>query len=57
LLSVPERPLGERYLDGSGNLYHLSDGRIIAADSPLYDPEVVTSDPASVFSDWPEDGS
>jgi len=56
-LSVPERPLGERYHDGGGNLYHLPDGRIVAADSALYDPEVVTGDPSSMFDDWPEDGS
>ncbi|WP_436934687.1 sulfatase-like hydrolase/transferase [Halovenus marina] len=54
-LSLPARPLGERAHDGSGNLYHLPDGRIVAADSPLYDPHVLTADPRSVFSDWPDE--
>lgn len=46
---IPWQPLG-----GSGNMYHLPDGRIVAADSPLYNPDVVTENPSDVFSDWPE---
>jgi choline-sulfatase len=56
-LSVPKRPLGEQSVDSSGNLYHLPDGRIVVADSPLYNPHVLTADPETVFSDWPDQSS
>lgn len=35
------------------NLYHLPDGRIVDAETPLYDPTVVVSDPSKTFGDWP----
>lgn len=37
-----------------GNCYLTPDRRIIAADTPLYDPVVLTSDPAQTFLDTPE---
>ena len=38
----------------SGNLYLFPDGRLINVDDPLiYDPTVLTDDPAAVFNDWP----
>lgn len=37
----------------SGNAYHLPDGRIVDADTPLYDPDVLVEDPASAFPDFP----
>ena len=38
---------------GSGNLYHWSDGRLIDADPPLYQPDVVIENPADQISDYP----
>jgi choline-sulfatase len=39
----------------TGNLYLFPDGRLVNADDPmLYEPTVLTDDPASAFSDWPE---
>ena len=32
----------------SGNMYHLPDGRVVDADTPLYDPSVV-GDPEDLF--------
>ena len=38
----------------SGNLYLFPDGRLVDVDDPLlYEPTVLTRDPASVFEDWP----
>jgi len=37
----------------SGNAYLLPDGRVVDADTPVYDPRVVTADPAELFGDWP----
>jgi choline-sulfatase len=45
-LSIPE---------GSGNIYHMPDGRLVDADSPLYSPDLLTRAPANAFDDWPED--
>jgi len=39
---------------GSGNSYLMSDGRLVNADDPLYDPTILTRKPASVFDDFPE---
>jgi len=39
---------------GSGNCYHLPDGRIVDADTPIYDPEVLIEEPESVYADWPD---
>lgn len=38
---------------GSGNMYHLPDDRIVVADSPVYNPDIVTDDPAGEYPDWP----
>jgi choline-sulfatase len=38
---------------GAGNLYHWVDGRIINAETPLYDPDVVIEHPADEISDYP----
>jgi choline-sulfatase len=37
-----------------GNLYLLPDGRLVAADSPLYEPVVIAEKPGELFADWPE---
>jgi choline-sulfatase len=40
----------------SGNLYLFPDGRLVNVDDPmLYEPMVLTDDPAAAFSDWPGD--
>ena len=52
-VSVPE----EHRLDGplgSGNCYRLPDGRIVDADTPLYDPTVLVEHPEDTFADWPD---
>jgi choline-sulfatase len=49
-LSIPKYS-GE---DRRPNLYHMPDGRLVGADTPLYKPDLYTDDPAAVFSDWPE---
>jgi choline-sulfatase len=36
-----------------GNLYLMSDNRLVAADTPLYDPVTLTDRPQDVFADWP----
>ena len=54
-ISVPE----EHRLDGplgSGNCYRLPDGRIVDADTPLYDPTVLVEHPKDTFADWPDAG-
>lgn len=38
---------------GTGNTYYLPDGRIVDADSILYQPHVLVEDPAVVFEDHP----
>ncbi len=39
----------------SGNVYLFPDGRLINADDAmLYEPTILTDDPASVFADWHE---
>jgi choline-sulfatase len=38
-----------------GNQYLMPDGRLIEADDTLYDPMVLSDNPAGLFSDWPED--
>ena len=35
------------------NLYHLPDGRIVDAETPLYDPTVVIEDPSETFGNDP----
>jgi choline-sulfatase len=52
-----ERLREEHVLDAetpsaSGNCYMLSDGTVVDADTPLYDPDVVVDDPASTFDDY-----
>jgi len=37
----------------SGNCYTMPDGTVVDADTPLYDPTVVTDDPGSTFDDYP----
>lgn len=37
----------------SGNLYLMSDQRLVAAETPLYDPVTLTDKPQDVFADWP----
>jgi choline-sulfatase len=54
-----DRELGEAFeLDietpsPSGNCYTMADGTVVDADTPLYDPTVVTDDPESAFDDYP----
>lgn len=36
-----------------GNCYLMPDRRLVAADTPLYDPVVLTDQPETVFADWP----
>ncbi len=38
---------------GTGNTYYLPDGRIVDADSVLYQPHVLVEDPGVVFEDHP----
>jgi len=38
---------------GTGNAYHLPDGRIIDADAVLYHPHVLTDRPETAFDDYP----
>ena len=35
------------------NAYHMPDGRLVWAESPLYAPQLLVDDPASAFADWP----
>lgn len=37
----------------SGNCYLTTDGTVVDADEPLYDPNVVIADPAATFDDYP----
>jgi choline-sulfatase len=39
--------------DGTGNAYHLPDGRVVDADTPLYRPHIITEDADAAFSDFP----
>jgi choline-sulfatase len=54
-----ERAFEERALDvpesTSGNAFMLPDGRVVDADTPLYEPDVLTDDPGETFADWPGD--
>jgi choline-sulfatase len=36
----------------SGNCYLMPDGRVVDADEPLYDPTVVTAEPAMTYDDY-----
>jgi hypothetical protein len=38
----------------NGNLYLMPDQRLLAANTPLYDPVVLTDTPQTFFADWPE---
>ncbi len=38
----------------NGNLYLMPDQRLVAADTPLYDPVTLTNKPQEVFADWPD---
>jgi len=40
-----------------GNQYLLPDGRLVEAETTLYQPDVVTDDPGSSFVDWPDQSS
>lgn len=37
----------------AGNHYHLPNGKVVYAESPLYQPQVETDDPARHYSDFP----
>lgn len=39
----------------SGNAYLLADGRVVDADTPLYDPSVMLDDPKNKIVDFPND--
>lgn len=39
---------------GGPNQYHLPDGRVIDADTPLYQPHVITERPDIAFDDYPD---
>jgi len=51
------RGLGEDSFDGRNgevaNVYHMPDGRLIDADTPLYNPIEVTRTPEEDYDDWP----
>lgn len=51
LNAARERRLGVP--SGTGNTYYLPDGRIVDADSILYQPHVLVEDPEVVFEDHP----
>ncbi|WP_082256357.1 sulfatase [Haloferax sp. ATB1] len=38
---------------GTGNAYYLPDGRLVDADTPLYQPHILAEDPDVVFDDHP----
>lgn len=38
-----------------GNVYHMPDGRLVDAETPLYQPRVLAKDASDVFDDWPRD--
>ena len=40
---------------GTGNAYHLPDGRVVDAGTPLYHPHTLAEDAAIVFDDYPAD--
>lgn len=40
-----------------GNLYHMPNGTLTAADTTLYEPVVISDAPARLFADWPGDKS
>lgn len=42
---------------GTGNAYHLPDGRVVDAGSPIYSPNVLIEDPKAVYDDWPSNES
>lgn len=42
---------------GTGNAYHFSDGRIVDADTPLYQPHVLLSDPSAILDDFPDENA
>jgi choline-sulfatase len=48
---VQERHLGLEV--GSGNQYHLPDGRIVDADAALYHPHTLVRDPGQLINDYP----
>ncbi len=35
------------------NLFHLPGGRVVDAETPLYEPKVIAEDPAAFFGDYP----
>ncbi len=35
------------------NYYHMPDGRIVASDTPLYEPALGLENPAEMIADWP----
>lgn len=38
----------------NGNLYLLPSGKLVNADNALYNPTVISDNPAETFGDWPE---
>lgn len=52
---IEDRELAVPPGHGSGNAYHMPDGRIVDADTPLYQPHVLTRNPEVAFADWPEE--
>jgi choline-sulfatase len=40
---------------GTGNAYHLSDGRVVDAMTPIYHPHVLTDNPERAYEDYPGD--
>jgi choline-sulfatase len=40
---------------GTGNAYHLPDGRVVDAMTPIYHPHVITDNPERAYEDYPGD--
>lgn len=38
----------------TGNLYLMPSGKLVNAEDPLYNPTVISDDPANTFGDWPQ---
>lgn len=50
-LPAPQQPIAPGV---NRNLYLMPDQRLVAADTPLYDPVVLTDTPQTFFADWPD---
>jgi choline-sulfatase len=51
--ALPDYYLGVYGSDAPINAYTLPDGRVVEADTPLYDPNVIAEVPERIYDDWP----